>query len=135
MSSQRIENPGLARQLFPLEHQPNLLLTPELVLYNDTMSVRAILGLERTNRLSETIHTCNQNIVYSPQGGQSCGSWMSPTNSSQHLPHWNSDVSRQMCSRLLIEVFRCPHVDPYLLLHFPRNKRHVRAQCQKGPRS
>src|SRR5207245_5330483 len=99
------------------------------------MSVRAILGLERTDRLSETIHTCNQNIVYSPQSGQSCGSWMPSTNSSKHLPHWNGNVSRQVCARLFIEVFRCPHVDPYPLLHLSSDKRHVRAQCQKGPGS
>ena len=69
MLSLRIENRGRWRQLSPLESQPNLLLTLELVLYNGTMSVRAILGLKRTHRLSETIHTCNQGIVYSPHRG------------------------------------------------------------------
>ena len=69
MVSQRIENRGLWRQLSPLGSQPNLLLTLGLVLYYGKMSVRAILGLKRTDRLSETIHTCNQDIVYGPQRG------------------------------------------------------------------
>ena len=69
MLSQRIENRGPWRRLSPLESQPNLLLTLGLVLYNGRMSVRAILGLKRTDRLSETIHTCNQGIVHGPRRG------------------------------------------------------------------
>src|SRR5207249_7206271 len=49
-----LEAQAMSSNDLPLSSSQSLLLTPELVLYNDMISVRAILGLERTNRLSKT---------------------------------------------------------------------------------
>src|SRR5206468_6087036 len=62
-----LEPKAMSGNDLPLSSSQSLLLTPELVLYNDTIRVRAILGLERTSRLSETIHTCHQDIVHRPR--------------------------------------------------------------------
>src|SRR5712692_9395172 len=62
-----LESQTMTDNDIPMNSSQSLLLTPELVLYNGTMSVRAILGLKRTNRLSETMHTCYQDHLQPPR--------------------------------------------------------------------